>query len=84
MTDYDCWHPEHDAVDVSAVIQVMHENIGKARRIVARLAQDFPTMREPCPAGAHKALDHAIMTPPGAREPALMAKLDAVAGRVLT
>ena len=84
VTDYDCWHPEHDAVDVSAVIQVMHENIGKARRIVARLAQDFPTMREPCPAGAHKALDHAIMTPPGARDPALMAKLDAVAGRVLT
>lgn len=83
VTDYDCWHPEHDAVDVSAVIQVMHENIGKARRIVARLAQDFPAEREPCRVGAHKALEHAIMTPPAARDPALMMKLDAVAGRVL-
>lgn len=83
VTDYDCWHPEHDAVDVASVIQVMHDNIGKARRIVARLAQDFPEMREPCRAGAHKALEYAIMTPPGARDPALVAKLDAIAGRVL-
>ena len=84
VTDYDCWHPDHDVVDVSAVIQVMHDNIGKARRIVARLAQDFPALREPCSVGAHKALAHAIMTSPAARDPALMAKLDAVAGRVLT
>lgn len=83
VTDYDCWHPEHDAVDVASVIQVMHDNIGKARRIVARLAQDFPREREDCRVGAHKALDHAIMTAPSARDPALMAKLDAVAGRVL-
>ncbi len=83
VTDYDCWHPEHDAVDVASVIQVMHENIGKARRIVARLAQDFPREREDCRVGAHKALEHAIMTAPSARDPLLMAKLDAVAGRVL-
>lgn len=83
VTDYDCWHPEHEAVDVASVIAVMHENIGKARRLVARLAQNFPTEREPCRAGAHKALEHAIMTAPSARDPALMAKLDAVAGRVL-
>lgn len=83
VTDYDCWHPEHEAVDVASVIAVMHENIGKARRLVARLAQNFPKEREPCRAGAHKALEHAIMTAPSARDPALIAKLDAVAGRVL-
>jgi 5'-methylthioadenosine phosphorylase len=83
VTDYDCWHPEHDAVDVASVLQVMHDNIGKARRIVARVAQDFPAEREPCRVGAHKALAHAIMTAPSARDPALIAKLDAVAGRVL-
>lgn len=83
VTDYDCWHPEHEAVDVASVIAVMHENIGKARRLVARLAQNFPKEREPCRAGAHKALEHAIMTAPNARDPALIAKLDAVAGRVL-
>ena len=83
VTDYDCWHPEHDAVDVASVIQVMHDNIGKARRIVARLAHHFPREREDCRVGAHKALEHAIMTAPSARDPALMAKLDAVAGRVL-
>lgn len=83
VTDYDCWHPEHEAVDVASVIAVMHENIGKARRLVARLAHNFPKEREPCRAGAHKALEHAIMTAPSARDPALIAKLDAVAGRVL-
>ena len=83
VTDYDCWHPEHDAVDVASVIQVMHDNIGKARRIVARVAQGFPVTREPCRAGAHEALKHAIMTAPHARDPALLAKLDAIAGRVL-
>jgi 5'-methylthioadenosine phosphorylase len=83
VTDFDCWHPEHDAVDVASVIQVMHGNIDKARRLVARLARDFPAEREPCPAKSHVALEHAIMTAPSARDPALLTKLDAVAGRVL-
>lgn len=83
VTDFDCWHPEHDHVDVKSVIEVMHSNTEKARRVVARLARDFPAEREPCPAGSHKALDFAIMTAPPARDPALLAKLDAVAGRVL-
>ncbi len=83
VTDFDCWHPEHDHVDVKSVIEVMHANTEKARRVVARLARDFPAEREPCPAGSHKALDFAIMTAPSARDPALLAKLDAVAGRVL-
>ncbi|MEN5081348.1 S-methyl-5'-thioadenosine phosphorylase [Bosea sp. TWI1241] len=83
VTDYDCWHEEHAAVDVAAVIAVLHANADKARRLVARLARDFPAEREPCPAGSHTALDFAIVTAPEHRDPALLAKLDAVAGRVL-
>ena len=83
VTDFDCWHPEHDAVDVKSVLAIMHSNIEKARRIVARLAAGFPAEREECPVGSHRALDFAVMTAPSARDPALLAKLDAVAGRVL-
>jgi 5'-methylthioadenosine phosphorylase len=83
VTDFDCWHPDHDAVDVASVIAVMHENVDKARRIVARLAQDFPHERENCPVGSHQALDHAIMTAPAQRDPQLVRKLRYVAGRVL-
>jgi len=61
----------------------MHRNIEKAKLIVSRLARDFPREREDCPAGSHKALEHAIMTAPSARDPLVLAKLDAVAGRVL-
>ena len=83
VTDFDCWHPDHDAVDVAAVIAVARANADKAARLVARLARDFPAEREACPAGSHRALDGAIMTAPARRDPALLAKLDAVAGRVL-
>ena len=83
VTDFDCWHPDHDAVDVASVIAVMHDNVDKARRIVARLAHEFPKLREACPAGSHKALDYAIMTAPAQRDPALVHKLRYVAGRVL-
>ena len=84
VTDYDCWHPEHDAVEVAAIIKVVHENAGKAASLIARLARDFPANHEPCPVRSDRALDTAIMTAPQFREPALMAKLDAVAGRVLS
>jgi 5'-methylthioadenosine phosphorylase len=83
VTDFDCWHPGHDAVEVASIIKVMHDNTEKAKRLVARLAQDFPTERELCPAGSHRALDGAIITAPEARDKALLAKLDAIAGRVL-
>lgn len=83
VTDYDCWHPDHDHVDVAAVIRVLQENADKARRLVARFAADFPEEHPPCPVGADRALDYAIMTAPAARDPDLVAKLDAVAGRVL-
>ena len=83
VTDYDCWHPEHHAVEVSDIIAVARANAGNAARLVARLARDFPAHHEPCPAKSDRALEFAIMTAPGARDPALLAKLDAVAGRVL-
>jgi 5'-methylthioadenosine phosphorylase len=61
----------------------MHENRDRAQRLFARLAGDFPAERIPCPAGSHRALDGAIITHPGARDPSLVAKLRTVAGRVL-
>ncbi|MGX7705018.1 S-methyl-5'-thioadenosine phosphorylase [Methylobacterium sp. Gmos1] len=83
VTDFDCWHPEHDAVDVASVVAVARANASKAARLVSRLARDFPAEREPCPARSDRALDGAIMTAPTHRDPALMAKLDAVCARVL-
>ena len=83
VTDFDCWHPEHDHVDVAAVMKIVHENSHKASALLARLLRDFPPEHEPCPIGSDRALDFAIMTQISARDPALIAKLDAVAGRVL-
>jgi len=83
VTDYDCWHADHAEVDVAAVIEVLHANVDKAHRLIERLARTFPRQHPPCPIGSDRALDVAIITPPPARDPALLAKLDAVAGRVL-
>jgi 5'-methylthioadenosine phosphorylase len=83
VTDFDSWHPDHGSVDITSIIQVMQANADSARRLVARLAADFPRQHEPCPIGSDTALEHAILTAPDARDPALLAKLDAVAGRVL-
>lgn len=83
VTDYDCWHPDHDHVDVKAVIKVVHDNADKARRLVGRFAQDFPLVHPACPIGSDRALDFALMTAHDKRDPALLGRLDAVAGRVL-
>lgn len=83
VTDFDCWHPSHGKVDVAAVIRVMQHNRDRALALFARLAREFPAEHPVCPAGSDRALDGAILTPPAARDPALLAKLDAVAGRVL-
>jgi 5'-methylthioadenosine phosphorylase len=83
VTDFDCWHPDHDAVTVQDVIKVLFGNADKAKRLVARLARDLPREHEPCPIGSDRALDNAFITAPEARDPALLKKLDAVAGRVL-
>ena len=83
VTDYDCWHEEHGSVDVPKVIAVLKANSGNATRLMARIARDFPREHPPCPAGSDRALDFTIMTSPEKRDPQLLAKLDAVAGRVL-
>lgn len=82
VTDFDCWHPEHDDVEVAAIIEVVRSNADKASRLLARLLGDFPKEHEPCPLGSDRALDTAIITAPEARDPALLAKLDAVLARV--
>ncbi|MBS0295581.1 MAG: S-methyl-5'-thioadenosine phosphorylase [Proteobacteria bacterium] len=81
VTDYDGWHPEHDAVEVDQVVRVMQANAARARDLVARFAGRLTGKREPSPIDT--CLDVAIMTAPSARDPELMKKLDAVAGRVL-
>lgn len=84
VTDYDCWHEDHAEVDVAAILEVMKGNTEKARRLVLRLANDFPREHPACPIGSDRALDVAIITPPEHRDPALVKKLDAIAGRVLS
>ena len=83
VTDYDCWHEEHEAVTVDAVVKVMTANAENARALVQAVVPGLGAPRPPCPAGCDRALQHAIVTPADRRNPALMAKLDAVAGRVL-
>lgn len=82
VTDYDAWHPGHDTVDVASIVRVLGENQDHVQRLLARLARDFPAEHPPCPF-ADRALDGAVMTAPEARDPALVAMLDAVAGRIL-
>jgi len=83
VTDFDCWHPDHDAVTVQDIIRVLGSNADKAKALVARLARDLPREHEPCPIGSDRALDTALITAPEARDPELLRKLDAVAGRML-
>jgi 5'-methylthioadenosine phosphorylase len=83
VTDFDCWHPDHDAVTVQEIIKVLVANADRAKVLVARLAHDFPREHEACPIGSDRALDTALITAPEARDPELIKKLDAVAARVL-
>ena len=83
VTDFDCWHPDHDAVTVADVIKVLTANADKAKRLVTRLARELPREHEACPIGSDRALDNALITAPEARDPELIKKLEAVAGRVL-
>ena len=83
VTDFDCWHPDHDAVTVQDIVKMLVANAEKGARLVSRLAQEFPREHEPCPIGSDRALDNALITAPEARDPELLKKLDAVAGRVL-
>jgi 5'-methylthioadenosine phosphorylase len=83
VTDYDCWHPDHDHVTVEAVIKVLLDNASKGRALVKAAMPHLEHRSGLCERGCHRALDHAIITAPDARDAAIMRKLDAVAGRVL-
>jgi 5'-methylthioadenosine phosphorylase len=83
VTDYDSWHPDHGEVDVSEIIKTLIGNADKARAMVTEISASCDPHRAPCPQGCDHALDHAILTAPDARDPLIMAKLDAIAGRVL-
>jgi 5'-methylthioadenosine phosphorylase len=83
VTDYDCWHPEHDHVTVEQVIRILSANAENARRLITRVAPKLGPERESSPLGIEHTLDTAIITAPDKRDPAMFDKLDAVAGRVL-
>ena len=93
VTDFDCWHPDHDHVQVADIVRVLLDNAEKAKTLVTMVAPLLKKSRpepcphgcdrEPCPIGSDRALDTAIITAPEARDPDLVKKLDAVAGRVL-
>jgi 5'-methylthioadenosine phosphorylase len=81
VTDFDCWHDNHEHVTVDAVIKVMQGNAANARTLIMALAEKLGPQRQPCPLGVETMLDMAVITAPDKRDPALVAKLDAVAGR---
>ncbi len=82
VTDFDCWHPLHDNVDVASVIEIMHGNAKKAAQVVARVLREFPAEHEICPIGSDRALDVAVMTAPAVRDPELMKKLGPIVKRI--
>ena len=83
VTDFDCWHPDHDHVTVDAVVKVLLDNADRARAVVRAVVPEIGRQRALCWGGCDRALDNAVITAAHMRDPALVAKLDAVAGRVL-
>ena len=83
ITDYDSWHPDHGSVDIAEIIATLGANADKARALVADLPRRLGPERAPCPYGCDRALDFAVLTAPEKRDPSVMARLDAVAGRIL-
>ncbi len=83
VTDFDCWHPDHEHVKLDDVLAVLRANADRAGRLVAGAIAPIGALSTPCPHGCDRALDNAIVTAPAARDPELVARLDAIAGRVL-
>jgi len=83
VTDYDCWHPEHDHVTVDAIIEVLLSNAEKAKGLVKSMVPKLAERTASCNFGCHTALETAIITASEARDPDMIKKLEAVAGRVL-
>ena len=83
VTDYDCWHPDHDHVTVETLVKALMDNADEARKLVKQVAPELERRGEPCVHGCQTALEHAIITAPEARDPEMVKRLEAVAGRVL-
>ncbi len=83
VTDFDCWHPDHDAVTVQQVVATLTANAGRARALVKNVVPLLAQRQGPCRQGCQHVLDTALITAPEARDPEVLARLDAVAGRVL-
>jgi 5'-methylthioadenosine phosphorylase len=83
VTDFDCWHPDHDHVTVEQVVETLFSNADHARDLIAKTLPRLAGRRSSCEGGCHHALDSAVITAPEARDPALAAKLSVIAGRVL-
>ena len=83
VTDYDCWHPEHDNVEVSEIIRVLTENADHAKRLVRSAAPVLASRPETCPHGCDRALQAAVITSPENRDGGAVRRLAAVAGRVM-
>ena len=83
VTDFDCWHPDHDHVTVDSIIKTLMGNADKGRALVKAVAPKLSGRTDTCTSGCQTALDSAIITAPEARDPAMIKKLDAVAGRML-
>ena len=83
VTDYDCWHPDHDNVTMDAIMATVQENVGNARNLIAALAPRMSKRPAICPSGDDRALEGTIITAPESRNRKRINMLDAVAGRVL-
>ena len=83
VTDYDSWHPDHGEVDINQILAVAHGNADKAKTLIKTVAPMLADRAETCPEGCDRALEFAVLTAPDKRDPELVAKLDAVAGRIL-
>lgn len=81
VTDFDCWHPDHDHVDVASVIKIVHENASKAADVIARMLREFPAEHEACPIGSDRALDTAMITAPSSRDPEVLKLLEPILRR---
>ncbi|MED5622056.1 S-methyl-5'-thioadenosine phosphorylase [Ideonella sp. BN130291] len=83
VTDYDCWHPDHDTVTVDAIVRVLLANAGQAKELVSGMVRQVVNDAAAPECACRRALDHALITAPSARDPVLLDKLRVVAGRVL-
>ena len=84
VTDYDCWHPDHDDVTVDIIVNTLMANAENARALIRHVAPKISGHKDVCPQGCHRTLEHAVITPLESRDPAMMKRLEAVAGRVLS